>query len=104
MGVDKAVVEIVSKGIDFLRRQQRNWKITLVRTSLRTLVYKTIFPYQSIYIVGLGATVTQLGMVNTVGMGIAGILSPFTGWLIDRIGTKTIYLEIFLRYSSRDRI
>ena len=31
-------------------------------------------------------------MVNTAGMGVAGLLSPFTGWLIDRIGTKGIYL------------
>jgi len=31
-------------------------------------------------------------MVNTAGMGVAGLLSPFTGWLIDRIGTKRIYL------------
>jgi len=82
----------ISKGVGFLRRQRRNWKVTVVRTSLRTLVYKTVFPYQSIYIVALGATATQLGMVNTAGMGIAGLLSPLTGWLIDRIGTKRIYL------------
>ena len=91
MRANKVAVAI-SKGVGFLKRQHRNWKVTVVRTSLRTLVYKTVFPYQSIYIVGLGATATQLGMVNTVGMGIAGLLSPFTGWLIDRIGIKTIYL------------
>jgi MFS family permease len=51
-----------------------------------------VLPYLSIYTVALGATGTQLGMVNSIGMGAAAMLSPFTGWLIDRIGTKRIYL------------
>jgi len=92
MRVNKAVTVVISKGIGFLRRQQRDWKITVARTSLRTFVYTMVFPYQSIYIVALGATATQLGIVNTAGMGIAGLLSPLAGWLIDRIGNKTIYL------------
>jgi len=92
MRVNKALTVVISKGIGFLRRQQRDWKITVVRTSLRTFVYKMVFPYQSIYVVALGATATQLGIVNTAGMGIAGLLSPLAGWLIDRIGNKAIYL------------
>jgi len=51
-----------------------------------------VFPYQSVYTVALGASGTQLGIVNSVGMGIAGPLSLLSGWLIDRIGAKTIYL------------
>jgi len=89
---EKKVVAAISKSIGFLRRQQKDWKVTLTRSSLRTFVYKTIFPYQSIYAIGLGATATQLGIINTVGMGIAGLFAPFIGWLIDRIGTKKIYL------------
>jgi len=90
--MNKAVAGTISKGIGFLRRQQRDWKVTMVRTSLRTFVYQMIFPYQSVYTVALGATATQLGMVTAAGMGIAGIMSPLIGWLIDRIGTKAIYL------------
>ncbi len=51
-----------------------------------------VFPYLSIYIVALGATVTQLGMVNSVGMIAAGMVGPLTGWFIDRTGPKKIYL------------
>jgi MFS family permease len=51
-----------------------------------------VFPYLSIYIVALGATVTQLGVVNSVGMIAAGIVGPLTGWFIDRKGPKKIYL------------
>lgn len=40
----------------------------------------------------LGATGVQLGIVNSIGMIVAGFCGPFTGRLIDRIGPKKIYL------------
>ena len=82
----------LSKGILFLRRQQRDWKITVVRTAFERLAYQIVFPYLSIYIVALGATVTQLGIVNSIGMIAAAVLAPLTGWVIDRTGPKKIYL------------
>ena len=82
----------ISKGVAFLGRQLRDWKVTVARTSLSRFVYQMIFPYQSVYTVALGATATQLGIVNSAGMGVAGLLSPLNGWLIDRIGIKMIYL------------
>ena len=88
----KTTVGTISKGVGFLRRQQRDWKITVVRSSAERFVYQLIFPYLSIYTVALGASATQLGIVNSVGMGIAGLLSPLSGLLIDRIGNKIIYL------------
>lgn len=81
-----------SEGIVFLQRQQRDWKITVIRTSLDKLAYQTVFPYLSIYIVALGATVTQLGIVNSLGMVAAGMVGPLTGWFIDIKGPKKIYL------------
>lgn len=81
-----------SKPIIFLKNQQRDWKITVVRTSLDKLSYQMVFPYLSIYIMALGATATQLGFVNSLGMIAAGMLGPFTGWFIDRTGPKKIYL------------
>ena len=81
-----------SKPILFLEKQQRDWKVTVLRTSLDKFAYQIIFPYLSIYIIALGATATQLGMVNSLGMIGAGILGPFTGWFIDRTGPKKIYL------------
>jgi MFS family permease len=56
------------------------------------LAYQMVFPYLSIYIVALGASAMQLGIVNSIGMVIAGLFGPFTGWFIDRIGPKKIYL------------
>lgn len=81
-----------SEGIVFLQRQQRDWKITVIRTSLDKLAYQMVFPYLSIYIVALGATVTHLGLVNSLGMIAAGMVGPLTGWFIDTKGPKKIYL------------
>ena len=82
----------VARSIHFLKRQQRDWKVTVARTSMDKLAYQMVFPYLSVYIVALGASATQLGMVNSIGMVIAGLFGPFTGWFIDRIGPKKIYL------------
>jgi MFS family permease len=62
------------------------------RACLERFTYQIVFPYISVYIIALGATGTQLGIVNSIGMGVAGILSPLIGTVIDRIGVKRIYL------------
>jgi len=82
----------ISKGYGFLKRQQRDWKVTMVRSSAAMFFYRMVFPYVSVYAMALGATGTQLGIINSVGMGISGLVGPFTGWLIDRTGIKRIYL------------
>jgi MFS family permease len=76
----------------FLRRQQHDWTVTVVRTSLDRLAYQMVFPYLSVYIFALGATATQLGFVNSLGMMVAGLAGPLTGWLIDRHGPRSFYL------------
>jgi MFS family permease len=88
----KSIPVFLANAISFLKRQQRDWRITAVRTSLDKLAYQMVFPYLSIYIVALGASATQLGIVNSIGMVIAGLFCPFTGWFIDRMGPKKIYL------------
>jgi len=76
----------------FIKRQQRDWKITVIRMSLDKLSYQIVFPYLSIYIVALGASITQLGFVNSLGMLAGGLFAPLTGWFIDRSGPKKVYL------------
>ena len=92
MNIAEKIFHPLSKEVAFIRRQPRDWKVTVARTSSSTFFYQLVFPYLSIYIMALGATATQLGIVNTVGMGIAGLLALLTGWLIDRVGAKGIYL------------
>jgi len=92
MRIYEATSEMLIKGVGFVRKQPRDWKITVGRSSLARFVYHMVLPYQSVYTISLGATATQLGFINSVGMGIAGSMSPFVGWSIDRIGVKRIYL------------
>ncbi len=82
----------LSGGMSFVQRQHHDWKVTVTRTSLDRLAYQMVFPYLSIYILALGATATQLALAISIGMAIAGLLGPFTGWFMDRIGPKVIYL------------
>ncbi|MFC1952656.1 MFS transporter [Chloroflexota bacterium] len=92
MQATSTVVGAVAKGLNFLKKQQRDWKITVIRTNTSMFLYRLVFPYLSIYIIELGASATQLGIVNSIGMIAAGFVGPFTGTLIDRIGAKKVYL------------
>jgi len=83
---------LFSTALDFLKRQETDWKTTVVRTSMDRFAYQMLLPYLSLYIIALGATVTQLGMVNSLGMVFAGVLSLISGFLIDRVTPKKIYL------------
>ena len=87
-----ALTDFAEKGMKFFRELHRDWKVTALRSSIDRLLYQMVLPYLSIYTLALGATHTQLGFVNFIGMAVAGFISPFNGWLIDRIGTKAIYL------------
>jgi hypothetical protein len=46
-------------------------------------------PYMSIYAIALGATSNQLGIINSVKIGISDFLSPFISWLI-RLGDRRL--------------
>ncbi|HXY75186.1 MAG TPA: MFS transporter, partial [Dehalococcoidales bacterium] len=76
----------------FWKDQDKDWKVTVTRTSVERFAYQIIFPYLSLYIIALGATAFNLGLVNSIGMIVAGLLGPFTGRLIDRNGPKGTYL------------
>ncbi len=76
----------------FWKRQQTDWKVTVIRTSMERFGYQMIYPYLSIFIVALGATKANLGLITSIGMIFAGLLGPFTGQLIDKKGPKKIYL------------
>ncbi|MBI4186895.1 MAG: MFS transporter [Chloroflexi bacterium] len=92
MQIARTTTDVIARGIGFVARQKRDWKLTAARNSLDRFYYQMVFPFQSIYTIGLGASATQLGIVNSVGMGVGSLLAPFTGWLIDRMSVKKIYL------------
>jgi len=91
----------IESGIAFVRRQPRQWIVTAVRSSLAMFLYNIVAPYLSVYTMDLGASATQLGIVNSVGMATAGVVAPFIGWIIDRRGVRVVYLVgiVFLAIS-----
>lgn len=76
----------------FWKAQQKDWRITVIRTSMERLGYKIILPYLTLYIVLLGATKTQLGLVTSLGLIASGLIGPYIGQVIDRHGPKKVYI------------
>ncbi len=76
----------------FWGKQQSDWKVTVIRTSMERFGYQVIVPYLSIYIVALGARKADLGLITSIGMLLTGLLGPLTGHLIDQNGPKKIYI------------
>ena len=101
MHINEIASEMLTKGVGFIRRQPRDWKITVGRSSLARFVYHMVLPYQSVYTMSLGATATQLGIVNSAGMGIAGLMSTFAGWVI---GSFNEFAFAFVADPKSDRL
>lgn len=76
----------------FWKKQQKDWKVTVYRTSLERLGYKMIYPYLSLFIISLGADKTQLGLMNSLGMLLVAIAGPITGQILDNHGPKRVYI------------
>jgi len=78
--------------IEVLRTLPKDWIVSSTRTSLFRFFYQMVLPYLSIYTIALGANGSELGLINSIAMAVAGFLGLFIGYLMDRIGPKKIYL------------
>ena len=76
----------------FWNAQKTAWKVTVIRTSLERFGYKLVLPYLSLYVILMGATKTQLGLVTSLGLVTAGLIGPWLGQQIDRHGPKKMYI------------
>jgi len=92
MQTAQRTIGAISRGYGFIKRQQRDWKVSVVRSNSAWFLSGLVSPYLSVYIVALGATATQLGIVNSLSMVAGGLAGLFLGTLMDRIGVKRIYL------------
>jgi MFS family permease len=84
--------EVLKNLVKFIKKQPKPFKVNMVRASSNTFLAKLTDQFRSIYVLRLGATPFQLGLVNSIG-GIAGaaIALP-TGLLADRQGIRKMFL------------
>lgn len=82
----------IRKAIDFFNRQEKPFKVNLVRAGSGYFLRSLSQQYQSIYVLGLGATPLQLGFVNSVGGIAQGTISMPIGWLADRWGIRKMFM------------
>ena len=75
----------------FWHVQQKDWKVTVIRTSLERLGYQIVYPYLSLYIVALGAQKAHLGLLTCLGMVLSALIGPNIGQFIDHNGAKKVY-------------
>jgi len=84
--------QIIDRIISFFIRQKKSYKINMIRVALQNFLVFTTIQLQSIYIVGLGASPSQLGLISSIG-GLGGaILSVFGGWSTEKYGIKKIFI------------
>ncbi len=74
-----------------MKRAPSNLRVMLVRSSVASFV-TNVNPYTSLYVVALGATGTQLGLLNSVTMAVSMVFALLTGWVSDRSNRKLVYL------------
>jgi len=78
--------------VGFVNRQQRPFKVNLVRSTIQNFSMALTQQYQSIYTVALGATPVQLGLANSIGGIASAAISTPMGWLTSKYGIKKMYL------------
>ena len=71
----------------------KSWRVTATRASFDKLIYQMVFPYLGIYLVGLGATGTTLGLANGFGMALSALYGLLGASLLRRSGTRLVYLR-----------
>jgi len=84
--------KIINRIINFFIRQKRPYKINMIRAALQNFLIFITIQLQSIYIVGFGASPSQLGLISSIG-GLGGaILSVFGGWNTKKYGVKKVFI------------
>jgi MFS family permease len=85
-------ISLIDRAIKFIKRQEKPFKVNMVRASFQYLLISLTQQYEPIFIVGLGADPFQLGLVNSIGGVASAAISLPTGWLADRHGIRKMFL------------
>jgi MFS family permease len=81
-------MSIITNALGFLLRQDKPFKVNLIKNIVMNFGIGLTQQYQSIYVIALGATALQLGYVTSLGGVVTMILSIPLGLIADRLGIK----------------
>jgi MFS family permease len=87
-----AMAVAITRALGFVKRQKRNYRVTVTRAALSSFLAGLTFQYDSIYTVGLGADKVRLGGIGSIGAAIGSLIAAPVGWLVDRYGLKRFYV------------
>jgi MFS family permease len=85
-------IKVIEKAVGFVKRQEKPFKVNMIRTSLQQFFVSLTQQYQPLYIAALGADAFQLGFVNSMGGIASAAVSVPTGWLADKYGIRKMFL------------
>ena len=88
LSVPSGVTTVLNRALGFIKRQKRNYRVAITRSSASSFLANLTAPYNAIYTVALGADAVTLGAISSVGNGISAFISTPVGWLVDRLGFK----------------
>jgi MFS family permease len=83
-------LQVLQRSREFLRRQNHNYRMLLVRASGATFLMNLTNSYQSIYTTALGADPVTLGTMSSVSSAINMVISLPSGWISDRYDLKKV--------------
>jgi MFS family permease len=87
------VKNAVANLVKFIERQPKPFKVNMMRAAAQSFLTKLLVQYRSIYILRLGATPFQLGMVTSVAGTSGTAIALPAGWLADKHGIRRIFLS-----------
>jgi len=92
MFVIALIKEILENLVKFIKRQPKPFRVNMIRAAAGSFLDNLTGQFRSVYILRLGATPFQLGIVTSIA-GISGtaIALP-TGWLADKHGIRKMFL------------
>lgn len=77
---------------DYVRRQSRNFKALLVRDVLGSFSDTITQTYQNLFLRGLGASITEVGLVRSLSSVVNAAVALPSGMLTDRFNLKKLIL------------
>ncbi len=89
---DRMIRELIRNLTKLIDRQPKPFKINMIRAAAGSFLSNLTTQYRSIYILRLGATPFQLGIVTSIAGASGTAIALPTGWLADKHGIRRMFL------------